>query len=47
MKNINHITTLTQIEEFLFELKNLARTNGVRFWQRSENMSMMNMLELT
>jgi len=47
MKNINHITTLTQIEEFLFEFKNLARTNGVRFWQRSENMSMMNMLELT
>lgn len=44
---MNLITTSTQIEQFLSEFKNLAKINGVRFWQRPENMSMMNMLELT
>jgi len=44
---MNLITTPTQIEQFLFKFKNLAKINGVRFWQRPENMSMMNKLELT
>ena len=47
MKTMSLITTSIQIEQFLSEFKNLARTNGVRFWQRPENQSMMNMLELT
>jgi len=45
MKTNSLITT--QVEQFLSEFKNLARINGVRFWQRPENMSMMNMLDLT
>lgn len=44
---IHQIATSVQIEQFLCEFKNLAKTNGVRFWQRQENMSMMNRLELT
>ncbi|MEK8016055.1 MAG: hypothetical protein VSS75_004240 [Candidatus Parabeggiatoa sp.] len=42
-----NLITITQIEQFLSAFKNIARINGVRFWQRPENLSMMNMLELT
>jgi hypothetical protein len=44
---MNIITTSNQIEKFLFEFQTLAKVNGVRFWQRPENLSMMTMLDLT
>ncbi|KHD11597.2 hypothetical protein PN36_09150 [Candidatus Thiomargarita nelsonii] len=46
-QTMNIITTSNQIEKFLFEFQNIAKVNGVRFWQRPENLSMMTMLDLT
>jgi hypothetical protein len=44
---MNIMTTSSQIDKFLSDFQNFAKSNGVRFWQRPENMSMMNMLGLT
>ncbi len=37
---------MDKVQQFLSDFQNLSKTNGVKFWERPENESMMNMLEL-
>lgn len=37
---------MDKVQQFLSDFQSLSKANGVKFWERPENDSMMNLLEL-